>query len=513
MLCKEFNKIGGTEFRVKNQINGYTTLVCFLRDNIKNKENIKEINEKFLNFTKREQIYSYKTEDKIQNRFLMVSKLLKQIGLIELKEKEIFISKQKIFNFLENPKLFLFNEFTNQFKFWQKGIEYLYSKKNLDSFWFSIALQIFNPKEDNSFCDVYEKVSNNFDSVIDELIFKLYETTNPKEISPKMFLGSYKKPDQKRNEIFIELLNNVMKKQKISKELVSKLSKIKLFEHMIKNKEYGYKRYKGEKRTIKQYADKLTKYIDNVNYSTLIMDMNRTKLWMNIGLEYNDLICRWLNEFSLLDNKNVSSKNISLINQKFSLIEKQNNIQLFPYSLKEVKSYLIKMQEHDFNFKFDLGLDDVTNSAIAEYFVNLFYAIHFKMSTLEFKKYSRTGLKNGTLLPSYCAPGKGPDMYIIYNNKLKIIETTIHKTKKQVMNNEIFNIVDHVNLDRIKYLTKERVEKIDSTEIILVCPLEKLHDIKEVHQQLNLIYNDDKKRCGNTRLSKVKNFKGLASNI
>lgn len=124
MLFKNFNKLGGTEFRVKDQIQGQTILANFLLNYFENEGineiDIKTINEHFILFTKKEQIYSYKKNDKIKNRFLMVSKLLKQIELIEIKNNLLSLNKQFILDFLKSPTEFLFNKFNDKFPFWKK---------------------------------------------------------------------------------------------------------------------------------------------------------------------------------------------------------------------------------------------------------------------------------------------------------------------------------------------------------------------------------------------------------
>lgn len=77
-------------------------------------------------------------------------------------------------------------------------------------------------------------------------------------------------------------------------------------------------------------------------------------------------------------------------------------------------------------------------------------------------------------------------------------------------NNEIFNIIDHVNLNKIKYLNKELKSKIKSTEIILVAPLNSLEEINDVNKCLEINY-DNAENCGEQKQSLVTNFKNISN--
>ena len=112
-----------------------------------------------------------------------------------------------------------------------------------------------------------------------------------------------------------------------------------------------------------------------------------------------------------------------------------------------------------------------------------------KIKPKDFQKNSRTILQTGTLYPQIHAPGRGPDYFHIIENKLRIIETTIHESKSSVRNNEVFSIVEHIDLDKIKYLKNEQKSKIKETEIILVSLLKKQEQLDEIKKLINSMLN------------------------
>jgi hypothetical protein len=68
-------------------------------------------------------------------------------------------------------------------------------------------------------------------------------------------------------------------------------------------------------------------------------------------------------------------------------INSEQVAQKYPYTLVEVKNNLSNIQNKDFNFKNkDSNLCNVMNSAIAEYFVNLFFCYQFNIKVVDFKK-------------------------------------------------------------------------------------------------------------------------------
>ncbi|MDI4567737.1 MAG: hypothetical protein E7Y34_01490 [Mycoplasma sp.] len=101
MLLDNFNKLGGTEFRVKNQINGLSQIIYWIFDIQKNKkQKIKDFSWdiEFKNWINREQIYTYKKDI---NRFDMITSFLtNKIPILEFNPvlNEFYLSKTIINN-------------------------------------------------------------------------------------------------------------------------------------------------------------------------------------------------------------------------------------------------------------------------------------------------------------------------------------------------------------------------------------------------------------------------------
>ena len=169
------------------------------------------------------------------------------------------------------------------------------------------------------------------------------------------------------------------------------------------------------------------------------------------------------------------------------------------------KNYLIKIQENDFSFKeTDINLAYVANSTIAEYFVNLYYSIKLNISVKGFKKFSRTILQTGTLYPHLHAPGRGPDFFHVINNKLRILETTIHRSNSSVKKNEIFSVIEHVDLKKINYLETKIKQQINQTEIILITPIKKENDLKDIKKLICALLSKEEQQKNNK--TEVTNF-------
>ena len=89
MKYKNFNKFGGTEFRVKDQISAYVFLINWiLKFQEKNSFSKKDIvEEAFRNFCADEDIYEYRRSDKIKDRFKMVlQNLTKDLHILHFDE-------------------------------------------------------------------------------------------------------------------------------------------------------------------------------------------------------------------------------------------------------------------------------------------------------------------------------------------------------------------------------------------------------------------------------------------
>lgn len=513
MLNKEFNKIGDTSYRVGSQITGYVNLANFLIS--KNEENnssildLDKLDDEFKEFAKNEQIYNYKEDKVFLKRIKFVLKLFNQLNLITYvkspnKQKGVEVNEEKINKLLNDPINVFYTLLKENFKWFNDGIEFIKEKKSVNEFYFIIALQIYESGKDD-FEYLYESLLKDHKIILNQLVLQLFGINNINELdekSPEEFISQYKKPP-KGKEIILEVLKMKKENKKIDDFMIEKIiANVKIFKKLIK--------YLSQSKKIK-YFDEIKKYINSTSYYQLFADLSATKIWQNISREYYDLIKRWFNDFLLIEKDKINYENILKIEKGNRWNEIKRNIKDYPYELNQVNNILLKIYENDYTFKYENeNLKDVTNSTLAEYFVNLHFAITKSISKNDFEQFSRTKLQPGTLLPLIHAPGSGPDMYLLNDEKLTIIETTIHKTVKQIKNNEIFNVLDHVDLDSIKYIPNDLKNDIKKTEIILITSLNKEKELKDVKQDLDYNHQNKNRNYGYERINDVTNFANIA---
>ena len=501
MKVDKFNILGITSFRVKNQIHAYSQLLEFLESEFNKQQKILSLdvlNKKFIKYCKKEGIYNYKDNDCI-NRLNMAIKLLKQIKVINVDKNNVSLDFESIKEFYDDkPEIFFFNKFFENFLFFKESINFLVNNygKNINYKDFIISLLIFDKEE--TFEEVFNFVSqnsnNNYEKLFLNLSHKVFENKKLNLITPIDFY-KYKKPLFGKKEFkdkLINLLNLKKNKKYISDEEYFVWKKWD-FQTMHKFGFFGT--YKQNKT--KYYEQEYYEYISNVQYEKLILDLTRIRIEKLILKEYFDIDKRWLIGFDLIDkNGNIKIQNLNIkCSKDKNIYLKIDDISIeeYPFKMENIENYLTLINNFDFSFKKSIHyLSDVSNSTIAEYFVNLYYSMKCKIKPKDFQKNSRTILQTGTLYPQIHAPGRGPDYFHIIENKLRIIETTIHSTKKNVLNHEVFNVIDHVNLDNLNYLKFEERKKIISTEIILVSPLKKQNDLDEIKQSIIILSNNKK---------------------
>lgn len=512
MLNKNFNKLGGTEFRVKSQVTGYAIIANFLLIQLNENENEKlfdsnKLAKKFKEYMENEQIYKY-NDKKPFNRIDMVLKLFKQIDLVEKRGKQYLIKKQKLEDILEEPTKKFFELFSNKFSFFKETILFINNNTNINVTFLSATMLIYEEGKDN-FSDVYHSLLGNCKNVLEKIILEKYQTNNPCDIEPNAFYNDLRKPNPKNKCITIAL-EKIKNKQIIENSLIEQLIDTTFINNLLKILENGFIKSQNK---LKNKKEKLKSYLKNIKYEEFVMDIHITKIWMNIGWEYADLNKRWLQDFGLIDNDKITNKSIEIMENKISYKNISLLINKYPYKFNLVEENLLKIGERDFSFKGeDENLKEIPNSTIAEYFVNLFFAYKENINPNDFKNFSRTKLTN-SLFPLIHAPGKGPDMYLIKNNELIVIETTIHKTCREIQNNEIFPIIEHVNLDNINYVVDKNIKKnITSSKIILITLLKEKSELDKIHELLDFNHQNKNINCGSPRISEVKNIQEIVKN-
>ena len=144
----------------------------------------------------------------------------------------------------------------------------------------------------------------------------------------------------------------------------------------------------------------------------------------------------------------MSLKFLDKSNSEEEIIIFKNEINLnlgFPFSKEQTKNVLINIQKNDWSFKekkeFKI-IKNIANSTIAEYFVNLMVAYHLNVKPLQFKTFCNTKINN-KLIPYFTAPGGRSDGAFILNDRIYVVESTIHKNEKSLLRNEIFPCIIH----------------------------------------------------------------------
>lgn len=513
MLNKNFNKIGDTAYRVGSQIAGYVNFANFLISESKH-SNILDTNvldQQFKEFAKNEQIYNYKSNKVIQKRINFIMKLFKQLKLVQTisKSENIEINIEKIKTILEDPINSFFELLMDNFNWFKEGIQFVKENNSVNSFYFIIALQVYESGKDN-FGSIYHSIINDFDSFFHQIVMDFYCINNVQDFNhflPHDFIKTFRKPP-KGKDIILQVLKMKKENNTIDDLLIYEMLKnTHLFNDLIKFKMNPlFKKIKKNNVTTA-----MKKYINSVDYAQFFYDLSASKIWKNIAKDYHDLMKRWFMDFQLIKQNKIHIEDIQKRERKYYWNEISENIHHYPYQLNQVNHILLKIQNNDYTFKYDdKHLKDIANSTLAEYFVNLHYALTKFIPNHRFIEYSRTKLQPGTLLPLIHAPGNGPDMYLLKDEHLTVIETTIHKNVREIRNHEVFNILDHINLDTIKYLSNETKEKIKKTEVILVTLLNSEEELNNIKNDLDYNHQNNTKNYGFQRLNSVTNFANLA---
>lgn len=432
MKYKEFNKIGGTEIRAKVQTITYFKILMWFseyRNSNQNSFDKEKCNEAFIEWTKNEEIYNYSDKDNI-NRFLMIIQNLKKWGIVD-KENNIINDREEN----EEIESYLFKNIANNYKPFFKMVDFIWKMKNQGN-------KNINYKRLYYAFLVWEE-NENYENLYlkgDEWIINEIIKNEKKEINLKNELCSnFRKPPK-----FKTTYENIFNKYNNNEQQSINMND---FENnfWIDNDDYISKfieiRKKYNRTNLK--SELIIKKLRNMTRDEFLDKFQEIKLKNLLEKEYFDLFSRWMCEFSFIDNKkdlviNYEILNYDQNNDKY-VLEKTNSILEFPYTYENICKYLNSINEQKFEFKrTDLNLNEIPNSAIAEYFVNLYMGYKLKIKANDFKKYCKTVL-NRKLYPIYTAPGKQADFqYENYDTKeVYIVETTIHNNQNTLTKNEL----------------------------------------------------------------------------
>ena len=445
MKHNNFNKLGGTELRTKKQINIYMQILNFIKKFSEVEKKTKKINweKKFIKYCQDEEIYNYrKTTTSNANKKIKRTKMI--INSYIVKKTKIFLyDKQNDWYYFNNDYKNLWRDPLNLFFIslqknylpFNKLVEFLYKNKDYEIDFNQLSLAFFTYENDNieSFEKLYKK-KNLLTLIINLIISKLDNNKMQK----------FRKPPKNKKWLEIIYYKKINNETILTSDYdIFKSNGSNIINSFLKN-HYGIKKSEIMKQII--ILNELTK-------KQFIFLFYEQKLKNLLCKEYMDLFSRWLFDFGLLNSSGKAKKKITfkydIILKKniYILIRKEKNNISYPYTLKQVKKSLLEISQGIFIKK--NRLLNVANSAIAEYFVNLYFAMKFKLTEKEFLEFSNTCISLD-LFPISTAPGGMADMEIVKDSKIINIETTIHKSFNQIANNEIRPCIKHINNRQIK---------------------------------------------------------------
>ena len=450
MKTKDFNKMGGTEFRVGNQRDAFYAIIQWIYETQNDYAAEMLVNEKdkwnkkFIEYCKEQEIYNYSSESNTEstkriNRFDMLSSRLLKWGLIKEKNNKYLIDKEIIETKDTNviSKYFLENIYKNYLPF-KKMIDFLISfdKEKINTQQLLLAFAVCNEKED--FDEIYH--ANN---IIDKIAHINIENVKSNDLLNKKYLRNFNflKPPKNKN-IYIKLFEKLKNKEHITNEdLVGFNSS--------KNKNHLYELAPSKKFDQNKLINQLN--ILNNEWELAIV-IEKYRLREVLLKEYADLLCRWLKNLNIIVNIDKNQKDIDINDVKISL--KNNSLFIaptnipkdYPFSFEQTKCFLLEIAKKNFKFKNieeNKCLKDIANYTIAEYFVNLYFAYLLKIKVEEFSIYSNTKI-NSQLLPMSQATGRHSDFVYSFENKLYSVETTIHTQKNQTIDSEATKVIRHL---------------------------------------------------------------------
>ncbi len=430
MKYKDFNKLGGTEFRTQHQADEYFKIFNWYKDNyvnfIVNKDkkvtlDLNTCNEEFKRWTKNEELYLY--NDSSINRFGMIFKNFKYWGLID----ENYNPIQYELNEKHSDEWLLNQIFSNYLPF-NKAMNFLLRNNentNIDYKNFYIVFSVIEENED------FEHLYNlGYENIIREIA-----NSNINRIIEKNDICcNYRKPPKYKNDF--QYLFEVFKNNNQNQINIDEFSQNFWSSNLAKNISITIKNNKNVKVDKKRYIINSLKQLTLEDFLYKFEFIRINDLLFN---EYFDLFSRWMKDLHLINSKNdviITLRNIEYVNNIFSI--KKDNIQ-YPYSIEQTINFLNRIDNQDYSFKNDdPNLQNVLDSALAEYFVNLYMGHILKINPNDFNKYSHT-TTNSNLYPTFTAPGNMVDFEYKNeeNEQLYVVETTIHNNPGALMRKKL----------------------------------------------------------------------------
>lgn len=467
MLFSDFNKLGDTSFRVKQQLVGMIDFLNFLNDFFASEEfDYSKISDEFKKWTEMKGIYYYNktgnetSETKKINRAQIVFSQIASINVLpnsninNITKNEIEDTIEKI---NKSPKAYFINSIlknknkkNKNFAF-KELVNYVLnsSKGELDSEHLVLCFMVWNGEE--SFAQLMEKTK---EEIIDFISKKFLEQKKLKVKSN--FYSNLKDASLFRKKINKqEIIYGILKDKNEGKKIQNAD-----LELLLKNKSYLLDvinfQIKSEK-IIDKSINSISTFINEISCEGLMIEILKIKHKKLLLKEYRDLNFRWMADLGLFSSRSTKHKKLNVktfkknFNFKNQYIEKINDEIAYPFTIEEISSFLLKIENLDFNFIFTANRSDwlqkVSRATLAEYFVNLYFAQLLKIPACEFNLFSKTIVDPISLLPYSTAPGGHADFEFFdkIQKRVVLVETTILSTLTSMKNNEIFPNIRHLD--------------------------------------------------------------------
>ncbi|MDC8962387.1 hypothetical protein [Metamycoplasma hyosynoviae] len=439
MKSNNFNKLGDTSLRTKVQVINYFQILNWIIETKENNDPITKDkwNEEFISLCKNENIYCYKNNS--INRFQFVLKELKNwkilndnCELIDKKDKSELL-RRDIY-----PFQFFFSKIVENYLPFKKIVEFLYEKKlkeeNVEIDRLIYCFYVYGNNNDNdetteSIQELYEMGKEDIlDSIANKNI-KNYQTKKDE------YGFNFKKPP-KYIKLYTSILNYYAKiKLDGLKKIFQNITFKKSDEHILTTL--------SKKNNKVEIIEKLEKM--KLNDYLLFIEKERLKRLLD--KEYKDLFLRWLKDFKLINNfkdKNIKLNFLEKEYNKFYIRYKQKP-EKYPFTFEEVTKFISYISNRKFHFKnSNKMLENIEDSTLAEYFVNLFISMKIKIPPSKFNEFCNTQMDE-KLFPIFTARGGKADFQYIdkKNEKVIVVETTIIKTESSITKVEFEPIARH----------------------------------------------------------------------
>ena len=436
MKFNNFNKIGDTTYRVKNQIPAYIDFTKWYINHWN--KNQKEPNDVDFRQWVRDTKYSYKynSRDKIKDRI----KFLKPSAKTKFKlfKKNISCNTFDLNIDLSNSNNLL-NDIVNNLS----NFEVLSKNDEKGSYetclafnkmlWFMIENPTLNDAKRIFFAFATYEESDDFKKIyfqhIDCLVNKMLVKYGPKQI---LLDGLKQQKKPKELKIVCEMIVN----QKTS--------------FFISNEDFDYlKKHKYLCSNIKTKND-FQNFIKNNSLEEITKKLLYERFNKLLNGDYFDLFTRIMNDLGLSNTTGKKTNKFNNEKVSFNNILKKFYIKLkfsksLPYTYTQVSNYLKNIDEKNFEFmKFDKHLNGLKRYLVTEYFVNLKIFLLLKKPICQINDCINTIL-NENLYPVCHAPGKKCDMVVEYDtNKLISFETTINNSDRTIIMKELYPCFNHM---------------------------------------------------------------------